>query len=289
MKSMNEPRQSNGLLREPLLHFLVIGLLVFGAHSLWSARQSTADRTIEISSAQIQRLSTIWAGEAGREPTPDDIKGLIGEYVREEALYREALRLGLDRDDTIIRRRLAQKMGFVIGQTEPPAPLSLEELRAAYDENTQLYAVAPRISFQHVPFNFAPDGQGRQADMEAALDRLSQTGEDVDWTKLGDPFLLSRTHENLSEAEVGRLFGRDFAAKLFTVEAGSAWSGPHRSRLAWHLVNVKALNTGGVPVFEDIIETVRTRETDRREREANEAAMSELLERYIVKLNTDPS
>ena len=286
---MSEASQRNGLLREPLLHFLIIGAFVFGLHSLWSAQKNTSDRTIEISSTQLQRLSTIWASEAGRDPTPDDIKSLIAEYVREEVLYREALRLGLNRDDTIIRRRLAQKMEFVIGQTEPPAILSLEELRAAYHDNVELYADPPRISFQHVPFNFAPDGQNRQADMEMALEQLRRDGEAADWTKLGDPFLLSRTHEALSETEVARLFGRDFAAKLFTLQTASGWGGPHRSRLAWHLVNVKMLDAGGVPAFEDIVETVRTREADRREREANQAAMGELLDRYIVKLNTDPS
>ena len=286
---MREVNQPSSLLREPLIHFLVIGALVFTLHGLWSARQSTAERTIEISAAQMQRLSTIWASEAGREPTPEDIKSLIAEYVREEALYREALRLGLDRDDTIIRRRLAQKMGFIIGQTAPPAELSLAEIRAAYEQAPELYANPPRISFQHVPYNFAPDGQNRDNEMEAALANLVNPADDTDWTKLGDPFLLSRTHEKLSEAEVARLFGRDFATDLFALQTRSKWTGPHRSRLAWHLINVTALDEGGTPAFEDIVDKVRVRETERREREVNEAAMSALLERYVVKLNTAPS
>lgn len=280
--------KSSGLLKEPLVHFLLIGAIVFGLHSLWSARRVEADRTITISAAQVQRLSAIWAGEAGRDPTAQDVQRLLADYVQEEALYREALRLGLDRDDTIIRRRLAQKMGFVMTREGPDAPLSEADLRTAYEENPQTYARPPRLSFTHVPFNFAAPGESREADMAAALETLSRAETLADPARLGDPFLLSRVHIGLSETETARLFGQAFAAQLFSLE-GEGWSGPHRSRLAWHLIKIDDRIDGGLPPFEEVIETVRTREIERRRRAANEAEMSKLLERYTVIINTDPA
>lgn len=285
---MNKAGKRGGLLREPLVHFLIIGALVFGLHSFWMARQSEADRTISLSSAQIQRLTAIWASEAGREPTVDDVQGLVSEYVREEVLYREALRLGLNRDDTIIRRRLAQKMGFLITRDETVVPLEEAELREIFEANPGAYAEPPRISFIHVPFNFPAGDESREAEMGEALSALKTPEAQTDWTKLGDPFLLSRKHTGLTQDEVARLFGREFAGFLFGLNE-RAWSGPHRSRLAWHLVRIEGVEAGGVPAFETIIDTIRARETERLVRDANDAEMAKLLERYTVKLNDDPA
>ena len=283
---MRDGKSRSGLIREPLLHFLIIGALVFSVHALWSRSQADTERTISISAQQVQRLTTIWASEAGREPNADDVKGLLAEYIREEVLYREALQLGLDRDDTIIRRRLAQKMGFVVAQDEAGPPLTEADLRAAFEANTDAYARPPRVSFVHVPFNFARDGGSRQEEIKSALNALQTEDNGADWTRLGDAFLLSRTHVELTEVELGRLFGRQFASQVFALE-GSGWAGPLRSRLATHLVRIDARIAGGIPDFEEISETVRTRVTQERIRTANEAAMAELRARYTILINGD--
>jgi len=276
---MSDVNRRSRILREPLLHFLVIGALVFGVHALWSRSQGDAELTISISAQQVQRLTAIWASEAGREPNADDVRGLLAEYIREEVLYREALQLGLDRDDTIIRRRLAQKMGFVVTQDEAGPPLTEAELRAAYEADKDAYARPPRLSLVHVPFNFARDDGSREGDLQA-------DESEADWTRLGDAFLLSRTHIDLTEVELARLFGRQFASQLFALE-GSRWTGPLRSRLATHLVRIDKRTEGGIPAFEEIIETVRTRETQQRIRAANEEAMADLRARYTVIINGD--
>jgi len=286
---MSDRVESRGFFREPLVHFLVIGLIVFGLHSFWSAQQSKTERTISISAEEIERLTTIWAGEAGREPTSEDVRGVMADYVREEVLYREALRLGLDRDDTIIRRRLAQKMGFLVNRYEPPTPLSDEDLRAAFAANRQAYAQPQKLTFKHVPFNFrSGEEEAQDAEMRRALEALSDQAAKVNPAKLGDPFLLSRAHVELSEIDVARLFGRDFAREVFALEVGR-WSEPLRSRLAWHLVRVERRDEGSVPAFEDVIEIVRERETARLIQEKNEAEMTKLLDRYQVILNSEPS
>ena len=273
--------------REPLFHFLVIGAIVFGAHAVWQAHVKRADRTIVVSSDELQRLTTLWAGEAGRSPTPDDVRGLLAEYVREEVLYREAQRLGLDQDDTIIRRRLAQKMSFLIERDEPADPLSEEDLRAAYERNPDAYAQPARVSLRHVPFNFDQSGASREAEIAASLKQL-QEDEDAKPSQLGDPFMLSRVHANLSEVEMARLFGRDFASAVFDAPT-ETWQGPIRSRLADHLVYVDRKEPGGVPPFETIIEDVRAREIARERQADNDAELARLLERYTVILDDETS
>lgn len=275
------------LWREPLVHFLIIGVLVFGGHGLWRALQADTDKTIHIDAAQLQRLSAIWAGEAGREPSADDVRALLAEYVREEVLYREAQRLGLARDDTIIRRRLAQKMGFLLEREGPAEPLSEAELRAAFDRDPSVYARPPRLGLVHVPFNFTADDSSREAEMDAVLGELTGAG-DVDPAGLGDAFLLSRNHAGLSEVDVGRLFGRDFAAQIFSLEP-NRWHGPLRSRLADHLVRIETRDEGGVPAFEAVVAEVRAREEEGRRRALEEAEMSELMDRYTIILDGGPA
>jgi hypothetical protein len=279
--------KARALLKEPLVHFLLIGTLVFAAHTVWQARQTTAERTIIISQDALQRLSTIWAGEAGREPTPDDVRGLLAEYVREEVLYREALRLGLDDDDTIIRRRLAQKMGFLLSNDADEQLLTEADLRAAYDANPEAYRQPPRISLVHVPFNFSPDGSSRASEITAIADLLeSEDAPRAD--TLGDPFMLARRHIDIDETSLARLFGREFAQAVFELPEGQ-WSQPLRSRLADHLVRIDRKSAGGIPPFEDVSQTVLNDETERRKRARDGAALAELLDRYDVIIDGEPS
>lgn len=287
LKKMTFQTKSKTFLLEPLIQFLIIGAIVFGLHSFIQSRLDSADRTISISAKQIERLTAIWSGEAGREPTPDDVRGLVTEYIREEVLYREALRLGLDRDDTIVRRRLAQKMGFLVAREGDVKPLSEVDLRAAFEASPDVYTRPDRVSFTHVPFNFLQDEAGRADEIKVALGKLSAPGSRVDPRTLGDAFLLARTHIELSQTEVARLFGREFADTLFKMEVNE-WSGPHRSRLALHLVRLDRRFEGGLPDFKSIIEDVRANETLRQQQGANEAEMSKLLERYTIILNDDP-
>lgn len=285
---MSQTGTRNRFWREPLVHFLIIGALIFGVHGWWSERQAQADRTISISTEQIQRLATIWASETGREPTRAEMKSMLAEYQAEEVLYREALRLGLQREDTIIRRRLAQKMRFLVARDELVEPLSEAELAQAYEANKDSYARAERVDFMHVPFNFDADGDDRAEEMAAALRALETGGSRADASEMGDPFLLSRTHKGMTRTELTRLFGRDFAAQVFALE-GDDWAGPIRSRLANHLVRVQRRQKPEIPAFEGIREEVRAIETQKRVREANDAEMAKLLERYTFIINGDPS
>lgn len=268
------------LLKEPLIHFILIGALVFAVHGLWQARQESAARTIIVSQEALKRLSAIWAGEAGREPNADDVRGLLAEYVREEVLYREAQRLGLDEDDTIIRRRLAQKMGFLLSNEAVALSIDESDLRARYDANPEEYREPTRITLTHVPFNFAPDGASRQDEIDSAA-RILNSATSPEPGSLGDPFILARSHIDIDEDGLGRLFGRDFAAAIFSMPVGQ-WSPSIRSRLADHLVRVEARTEGGTPPYEDVANEVARRETERLKRESEAVALDEIMQRYSV-------
>lgn len=285
---MTKKPLSHRLLREPLVHFLILGVIVFGLHSFFAARAAQADQTIEISASQLDRLKTIWSAEVGTDPTADDVKALISEFVREEVLYREALRLGLDRDDTILRRRLAQKMGFLIERSGPPAPLSLEELETAYNADPEAYTRPTRLSFVQIPFNFQGEDRTRSEDIADALAGLQDAAPET-WAEFGDPFLLSRNHEGLTQTDIARLFGQDFAARIFETEVQNSWVGPLRSRLANHLVRITDRQVASLPPFQDVVEEVRARETEARRRVSNETELDALISQYTVILTGEPS
>lgn len=284
---MTQSKTQRRFWQEPLVHFLIIGALVFAIHGLWQARMDNAERTIVVSQQQLQRLTAIWASEAGREPTPEDVKGLLAEYVKEEALYREAQRLGLDRDDTIIRRRLAQKMSFLLESAQPETQLEESDLRTAYERDPSVYARPARLTFRHVPFNEDTGDADRSAEIADVLVKL-QEDADADPTGLGDPFMLSRIHADLTEVQLARLFGPDFAKVLFETEQ-EEWFGPVASRLAVHLVHVDRRVPGGIPAFNDVIEEVRTREESMRRQTANDEALARVLERYTIVLDDAPA
>ncbi len=267
------------MLREPLVQFLLAGGLLFAGHGLWQTYGDRASRTILVTGADIERLAAIWAGEAGRPPSAEDIEALLAEHVREEVLFREALRLGLEEGDTVIRRRLAQKMRFLIEESDPPDAPAEADLVAAYKADPEAWAEPERLSFRHIPFSFAPDGASREDEIAAALGEIRR--DPALATGLGDPFILSRSYENVSRLDTARLFGRDFADALFGVD-GEGWTGPVASRLATHLVLVERRSDARVPPFDEVRDRVSAAVTETRWREANEAALARLLERYPV-------
>lgn len=267
------------ILREPLFQFLIAGAILFAVHGLWQTFNDRSARTIYVTGGDLERLATIWASEAGRAPSAEDVEALLAEHVREEVLYREALRLGLDEGDTVIRRRLAQKMRFLIEESDPPDAPTEADLLAAYEATPETWTEPDRLSFVHVPFSFSPDGDNRQTEMTAALADLRRNPALAEM--LGDPFILSRSYDNVSRIDIARLFGREFADALFGTE-GNDWTGPLPSRLATHLVRIEARQDARLLPFEEARDRVAATVTEARWRATNEAALAELLERYPV-------
>ncbi len=280
-------------LREPLLHFLLIGAALFLAYSLQNdpdIGDITADRyRIVISGAQIDRLVAIWEKRWQRPPTRSELEGLIEREIREEVLSREALFMGLDNNDNVIRRRLAQKMEFIftdiVAQVEPADA----QLADYLNTNPEKFEIPGLISFVHIYFNTDKRGKQAQIDAELLLARLSQPDEDIDIDLAGDAFMLGQQHKALTETVVARLLGVDFAKVLFDLPAADSWKGPVSSSFGLHLVRIESKTPSRQPDLEAVRDRVLFEWEARQRRQMNESLYQTLRQRYGVVIENQAS
>lgn len=248
--------------REPLVHFLLAGAALFLLFGAVGDRGSTVGVTgpdsvqIVVSEGDFERLVTGWNKTWQRPPTREELDGLIEDYIAEEIFYREALAMGLDQDDLIIRRRLRQKMEFLVedlaGQTDPTD----EQLEQFMQEDADNYRIGGLTSFAHVYVN--PDDRGEAAVeyAERLLEELSASSDAVDLGTVGDRLLmLPSEFESASERDVQALLGTQFAERLPDVPVGE-WTGPVESGYGLHLVRVSERSGGRMPALAEVRDDV---------------------------------
>jgi parvulin-like peptidyl-prolyl isomerase len=274
------------LFREPLLHFLLIGTALFAGYRVLNPNADAAAQfnRIELTQDDLLQMSVAWLAQGQPAPTPEQMRNLVEHRVREEILYREALALGLDKGDTIVRRRLAQKMEFLAEDVSVIKEPATEEVRAWFAENPQRFALAPRISFRHLYFSF--DRRGERAGEAAARSLAVLAGQPSDWpdaAALADPFMFQDYYGDRSFDEMAKLFGPDFARALTQLEPG-AWRGPIQSGYGWHLIFVDAMAPSRVPAFEEIEPEVRSAWVAAQRAEAKGKAYETMRARYQVVL-----
>ena len=240
--------------REPLLHFLLIGAALFVIYH-WlnpSAANSDTSRRIELTNDDIRQLEISWTAQWQRPPTPEEMRNLVEDKVRQEILYREGLALGLDRGDTIVKRRLAQKMEFLADDVSALRDPSLDELKKWYAKNGSQFSLPSRITFRHL--YFSPDkrgGQARDAAASALATLPDMSAATIDLTTLGDPFMFQDHYGDRTPDQVANVFGTKFAEELFKLRSRE-WNGPVESGLGWHLVWVDSITPGRTPEFEEV-------------------------------------
>lgn len=241
-------------LREPLLHFLVAGAAIFGLFLVVSPDDGQREPTrIVVDSNRIMRLSALWQRARERPPTVAELKGLVDDYVKEEIYYREALALGLDRNDTIIRRRLRQKMEFLtLGDTEKSVP-SDKELRSYMTRHAARYADEPKASFQQIFLSLEKRGPGADQDAKKILSELGAQGVDARAAEAGDPTQLPADMPLSSKSQIAKVFGDQFAGQIMKQETGK-WAGPIPSSYGLHVVRIEKR----IPAVAPDLETVRT-------------------------------
>jgi peptidyl-prolyl cis-trans isomerase C len=249
-----QPSSLRRWLREPLLHFLLAGLMLFVGYRLLNpAAGEQAHRSrIEVTDDDLRQLQVAWTVQWRRPPTPEEMRRLVDSKVREEVLYREALALGLDQGDTIVKRRLAQKMEFLTEDLSALSDPEPGELKAWFETNASRFALPGRITFRHL--YFAPDRRGPQARdaAERALETLAdKTADASEAAQLADPFMFQNYYGDRLQEQVANVFGAQFANALIHLKPG-AWQGPVQSGLGWHLVWVDSLTPGRVPAFEEV-------------------------------------
>jgi len=270
------------LLKEPLLHFLLLGAGLFLAYGLMQRNVGAREPDqIVVTLGQIEQMAAGFTKTWQRPPTPDELAGLVRDRVREEVYCREALALGLDREDTVIRRRLRQKMEFVSDDVAALTEPSESELEEYLRTHADAFRVEPRFTFQQVYLDPQKHGAELAGDAAKMLAQLEHAGAKADLSTLGDSLLLDTQYADLPQSEVARQFGEPFAQALGRLQTGR-WLGPVESGYGVHLVFVRERAEGRTPVLSDVREAVRREWDNARRVGANEAFYSELLKRYRV-------
>jgi parvulin-like peptidyl-prolyl isomerase len=242
---------------------------------------------VELTRDEMKQLALSQIAQGLPLPDQAQLQALGHERAMQRILAREAVAFGLDRGDEIIERRLAQKMDFLLADLSQLAPPSRDELATWYAAHAGRFTLPPRVSFRHV--YFSPDGRGDAAANAAAAAAVPKVASlPVDGTALagvGDPFMFQAFYGGRTPEEVGKEFGRGFAAALFALEPGS-WSGPIRSGYGWHLVHIDMLEPARVPALDEIEADVRAAWTEQRYNEIRKRAEDDMRARYTVVVPT---
>jgi peptidyl-prolyl cis-trans isomerase C len=273
-------------LREPLVQFLLIGTILFlGYHALHPSPGAGAPSArIELTEDDLRQMSVAWLAQGRSALTPEQMRSLVDLRVREEILYREALALGLDKGDTIVKRRLAQKMEFLFEDLSALREPTREELKAWFGKNSERFALPPRVSFRHL--YFSPDRRGARAREDAARARDKLRGKPAraqEGAALADSFMFQDYYGDRSFEEMARLFGPSFAETLLQQQPGS-WQGPIESGYGWHLVWVDSITPGRVPAFEEVEPDVKAEWVAEQRAGAKRKAFDAMRAHYEVVL-----
>lgn len=267
------------VLREPLFHFFVVGLILFvlGQHH----KAQTDIYRIEVTPDRVAKLSTDYRLQFGQVPSASTLDRLVDKFIDEEVLYREGLAMKLDRDDEIVRRRVVQKMQFLEQDLAAPAEPSKAELRRYYQSHLAQYVAPQRVSFSHI--YFSPDKGGDTAARLRAEQTLAKLSEGVIRApERGDSFPDLYDYADFGPDQAQRLFGdTDFARMLFKAPVGR-WSGPFRSGYGWHLVYVQSAEPPRAPKLEEIHDQVRADLMADEQQAANRKAFLTLKTRFTI-------
>jgi len=267
----------NRLLREPLLHFMVFGAVLFGFYAALNESPTTTDSgRIFVTEDDVTRLLAQFRRTWSRSPTPNELKELITAYVRNEVYYREALALGLDQNDTVIRQRLQQKMEFLIDAQADLSQPNEGDLQAWLTKNQDKYRHSPQIAFEQVYLGVAPTLKK----VETARQSLNSVGEAV-LSIASQSILLPSQVELSSQQSVDAIFGRGFFRMLEALPVGN-WSGPVTSAYGKHLVRVKTSKPGMDASLNEVRLVVQRDWQAARVQEVREAAFSQIQKRYEV-------
>jgi hypothetical protein len=282
----SRPSLFTHILKEPLLHFIIAGAAIYVLFG-WFGRAeyddaTTADNTIVITQGEIDWLTESWQKRWNRRPTEDELQGIVRAHVKETVLYREALSMGLDKDDTIVRRRLAQKLEFLAQDLIQPEPLTDNQLQTYFQQHIDRYQAPDLITFTQVFLD--PDQRGDQtlADAKALKAKLIASERDPsENADLGDSFMLQNYYPERSEADLAKLFGIEFARSLMELEP-ERWHGPVLSGYGVHLVYIHEHRVSPPPQCAEVVDQVREDLEDEKRRQLNDEFLASLLDRYKV-------
>lgn len=277
-------RAAAALVREPLVQFVAIGTLLASLYALVPQEPATPaarpapEAAIVVTEGRIEQLASLFERTWQRPPTQEELDGLVDSFVREEVLYRAGTALGLGEDDQVVRRRIAQKMEFLL----EPAPGEIvpteEDLARHLATFPERFREPPRVTFEQIFVDPARHGGTAEAAL-GAVEAALGAGEDP--ASLGDPTLIPAAFEDEPVGSLTRLFGEAFAARLLEVPAGE-WTGPLPSPYGVHLVRVGARTEPRDPPLAEIRDAVAEDWEAVRRRAVADERLAELMTRYTI-------
>ena len=269
-------------LKEPLLHFLIAGGLLFAAYAWFNPPSQNAGaepRQVRIGAGEVRWVTQTWARQWQREPTPEELRGLVMNLIKEELFSREAREMRLDENDTIVRRRLAQKLEFLVQDTARVAEPTEDDLRRFYAAHVERFSADGRISFTQVYFNRERRKDAAQ-DARTMLARLS-SATPADIATAGDRLLVEAKFRDADEQTVASAFGPDFARAVFGLQP-DAWHGPIESGYGLHLVYVTKAQPVHPRPYAEVRSQVLERWREQHQREGEERYFARLMQKYNV-------
>lgn len=267
--------------REPLLHFLAIGVALFAANALINGpERSPTGSSITITQGQVNQLIQSYFLLSGRPPSPPELQALVDDYITEEVDYREAIAMGLDADDTIVRRRMRQKLEFLVEDADASEAPTEDQLKAVLVEHADRYRLPERRAIRQVLASADARGQGVRVEAERLLERL-KAGADPG--KLGDPSMLPAALALTTQEGTANLFGEDFASAVFS-HPGEGWFGPVASAFGQHAVLVMEVEPGRPAELGDVRDKLRSDWIETRRDKARDEAQARMRARYQIRI-----
>jgi hypothetical protein len=272
------------LISQPLIHFVIIGGLIYLAYFSFSSRaiDTETDMIITVTTGEIDWMTESWQKRWNRPPTTAEMKNVINEYIRETVFYREALAIGLDKDDQIIRRRLGQKLEFLFADLASMQEPTEEGLKTYFAENMDRYRASDLLTFTHVFID--PDVREDETlgDAESLKAKLITEGEPQQTdNNRGDPFMLQNYYPERTELEILKLFGSGFSETVFELEPGE-WHGPVLSGYGVHLVYVHYHEEAETPELSLVRDRVKQDWADDLREKLNKQLYDKMRDRYKV-------
>ena len=260
--------------KDPLWLFLLFGGLLFGI-----AATQEDQRVIRVTEGDVQRIVEQWQQQMRRDPTPAERASLINRFIRDEAYYQEALALKLDAGDTIVKRRLIQKLSFLTEDLAGTTSPDEATLRAFHAKHQDKYRTPEQFSFSHIYFSADRPVESPEQRAEVLAAKAVE-----DPTLDGDPFMLQRKYALRSTREIGDLFGRAFAKNLANLSVQEGWQGPLRSAFGWHAVQLINREQATPLGFEQVRDKVVIDWKQQQRKKANDAYLENLLATYSIQL-----
>ncbi|MDR9814751.1 peptidylprolyl isomerase [Rhizobium hidalgonense] len=267
-----------------MLHFVAAGALLFGGYQLLTpARDDVATTNrIVLTKDDVRQLAISWLAQGRSTPTPEQVRGLVDQKVTQEILFREAVSLGLDRDDEVVKRRLAQKMDFLASDVAALQEPTDAELKAWFEKNSETFALPAHATFRHLYFSTDRHGKETKEAAAAALASIEgKSPESSEAAAIGDPFMFQSFYGDATPDQMAKEFGPEFSEALFQLTPGK-WAGPVKSGYGWHLIWIDSIEPGRIPTYAEVMPNVKAGWIDDKYREIKNSALDEMRVRYSV-------